>query len=131
MELIELLLASNVLVARALADGLRDRVEHPGLRQLLEGLLRLQADGRTPDLDHLREVIDNERLLDRALLLQDCGLAQPDPASAYDKVLARFREKQEAQRTQDLKTQVLAAQDHGAAVALLAKLRVKPDTVEN
>jgi len=78
-------------------------VEHPGLRQLLEGLLRLH----------------------------DRGVAQPDPASAYDKVRARFREKLEAQRTQDLKTQVLAAQDHGAAVAVLAKLRAKPDTVEN
>jgi len=93
--------------------------------------LRLHAEGRTPDLDHLREIIDNERLLEFALRLHDRGVAQPDPASAYDKVRARFREKLEAQRTQDLKTQVLAAQDHGAAVAVLAKLRAKPDTVEN
>jgi DNA primase len=128
VELLELLLASKELVARALADGLRDRVEHPGLRQLLEGLLRLHADGLTPDLDHLREIIDNPRLLEYALRLRDRGLAQPDAASAYDKVRARFREKQEAQRTQDLKTQVLAASDHGAAVAVLAKLRAKPDT---
>jgi DNA primase len=131
VELLEVLLASNALVPRAIADGLRDRVEHPGLRQLLEGLMRLHAEGRTPDLDHLREIIDNERLLDRALRLQDCGLSQPDPASAYDKVLARFREKQEAERTQDLKTQVLAVSDHDAARAVLAQLRARPDTVAN
>jgi len=126
VELLELTLATPALVVRAIADGLVERVEHPGLRRLLEGQIRLQTDGLTPDLDHLREIIDNERLLERALQLQDCGLRQPDSASAYEKVRARFREKQEAQRTQDLKTQVLAASGHDAAVAVLAQLRSKP-----
>ncbi len=131
VELLELLLADANLVARAIADGVCDKVEHPGLQKLLTALRRLHADGRPPDLDHLRNYIDNERLLEKALLMHDRGMAQPDPASAYAKVLERFREKQEAQRTQDLKTQVLATNDHDAAVALLAMLRAKPEPVEN
>ncbi|MEI7686043.1 MAG: DNA primase [Planctomycetota bacterium] len=131
VELLELLLAHPALVVRAVADDACNLVEHPGLRQLLEALLRLHADGRTPDLDHLHTVIDNERLLERALLLHDRGQAQPDPQSAYGKVLERFREKLETQRTQDLKTQVLAVNDHASARAVLAKLRTKPDTGEN
>lgn len=131
VELLELLLAHPALVVRAVADDVSRLVEHPGLRQLLEALLRLHAEGRSPDLDHLHTVIDNERLLERALLLHDRGQAQPEPQSAYGKVLERFREKLETQRTQDLKTQVLATNDHAAARALLAQLRTKPDTGEN
>lgn len=130
VELLELLLGHTSLVARAVDDDVVAMVEHPGLRQLLEALARLHADGRTPDLDHLHAVVDNERLLKRALLLHDRGLAQPDPQSAYVKVLERFREKREAQRTQDLKTQVLAVNDHAAARALLARLQAKPATGE-
>jgi hypothetical protein len=70
--------------------------------------------------------LDNERLLDRARGLQDRGLMQPDRPSAYVKVRARFREKREARRQQELKNQVLAASDHDQAIELLARL--KPET---
>jgi DNA primase len=126
VELLELLLGHSALVARAVVDGVCDKVTHPGLRQLLDGLTRLHADGRTPDLDHLHGLIDNERLLERALLLRDRGLAQPDPQSAYAKVVERFLHLEEIQRNQgDIKTQVLATNDHAAALEVLAKLRAK------
>jgi len=122
-ELLELLLAAPALVAQASAEVAADEVEHPGLRKLLDGLYRLHAEGQPADLDHLQGRLDNERLRNHAMLLQDEGALQLDPQSAYDKVRARFREKKEARRQQELKNQVLAANDHDSAIELLARLR--------
>jgi DNA primase len=123
VELLEVLLAEPPLVARASAEVAASELEHPGLRQLLEELYRLHAEGLTADLDHLQGRLDNERLLDTALRLQDRGLGQPDRPSAYVKVLERFVEKRDLRRTQELKHQVLAANDHDQAIELLARLR--------
>jgi DNA primase len=122
-ELLELLLAEPALVARASAELTPSAVEHPGLRRLLEELYRLHAEGLTADLDHLHGRLDNERLLETALRLQDSGLSQPDRTTAYTKVLERFAEKRNARRTFELKNQVLAANDHDQAIELLARLR--------
>src|SRR5207248_2769524 len=111
-ELVQLLLAEPELVARASGELALDQVEHPGLRNILDGLYRLHAEGLSADLDHLQERLDNTRLLDHALRMQDEGRCIPDRHSAYVKVLARFREKQNARRQQELKNQVLAANDH-------------------
>jgi DNA primase len=122
-ELLELLLAASALVAQASVEIPLDEVEHPGLRQLLDGLYRLHEEGLTADLDHLHGRLDNERLLDYALRLQDAGAGQPDQQSAYAKVLGRFREKRAARHKQELKNQVLAAADHDQAIELLARLK--------
>jgi DNA primase len=125
VELVELLLAEPPLVARASADVAASELEHPGLRQLVEGLYGLHAEGLTADLDHLQGRLDNERLLDAALRMQDQGARQPDRPSAYVKVLERFVERRNARRTQELKHQVLAANDHDRAIELLARLRTQ------
>ncbi len=122
VELLEVLLADPALVARASAEVASCELEHPGLRQLLEELYRLHAQGLPADLDHLQGRLNNERLRDAALRLHDRGLSRPDRQSAYVKVLGRFRERQASRRTSDLKNQVRAASDHDAAVALLARL---------
>jgi len=122
-ELVELLLADAALVARADGEVDPSEIEHPGLRRLVEELYRLHAEGLAADLDHLQGRLDNERLLDAALRLQDTGLRQLDRPSAYQKVLARFVEKRNARRTQELKNQVLSANDHDQAIELLARLR--------
>lgn len=122
-ELLELLLADPALVAKASAEVALVEVEHPGLRTLLEGLCRLHAEGLPADLDHLHGRLDNERLLEHALRLQDEGALQEDRQSAYAKVLARFREKRDTRRQQELKNQVLAANDHDTAIQLLARLK--------
>jgi DNA primase len=122
-ELLELLLAEPALVPQASAEVLPDELEHPGLRQLLAELYRLQAGGLAADLDHLHARLDNERLLDAALRLQAEGQSQPDRPSAYRKVLERFVERRNARRTLELKNQVLAANDHDRAIELLARLR--------
>src|SRR5205085_982075 len=60
IELLEALLADGALVGQAMDQLAPGELEHPGLRSLLEGLYRLHAEGRKPDLDHLRGRLDNE-----------------------------------------------------------------------
>ena len=71
------------------------QIEHPGLRRLLEGLYQLQAEGLTPDLDHLRFRIDNPRLLARALEWQERGSATPDRQAYWRDLLSYFRWRRE------------------------------------
>ena len=125
-ELLEILLADPALVAKASSEVALDEVEHPGLRKILECLYGLHAERLPADLDHLHGRLDNERLLDTALRLHDRGAMQDDRQSGYAKVLARFCEKRNARRQQELKNQVLAANDHDAAIELLARLK-KPN----
>lgn len=123
VELLEVLLAEPSLI-----DSARSRLEcadleHPGLRLLLECLYDLQAQGLPADLDHLRDRVDNDRLVDQALLLQDRGLGHADRPEALERVLARFQEKREAGRRLELKNQVVAAQGHDQAIAILRRLQ--------
>jgi len=124
IELLEVLLADGTLVSRALEELSPAELEHPGLRLLLEGLYRLHAEGLTPDLDHLRGRLDNEKLLDKAVGLRERGLVQTDRSAYLLDVLARLRERRLLRkRQQELKTQVKAAPDHVSARELLKKLQ--------
>jgi DNA primase len=123
VELLEVLLADPGLVATASAELPARAVEHPGLRLLLEGLYRLQAEGVVPDLDQLRPRIDNQPLLAKALHLQERGSLKNDKPAYLREVLARFRERQLAQVKQELQNQLLAARDHDTAVELLRQLQ--------
>ena len=71
-----------------------EEMEHPGLRKVLARLYRLQAEGQPPDLDHLREPLDNERLWDSMHDLHDRGLDYADRHHVFQKVLERFRERE-------------------------------------
>jgi DNA primase len=123
IELLEVLLAEGALVAQALDEVAPAELEHPGLRLLLESLYRLHAEGLKPDLDHLHERIDNERLLDKARKLKELGLTKVGRNAYLQTILARFREIRELRRTEELKTRVLAAKGHEAAIALLRQLQ--------
>jgi DNA primase len=122
-DLLEVLLAEPALVAKAANEVALDEVEHPGLRKILECLYGLHAERLPADLDHLHSRLDNERLRDTALWLHDRGALHEDRPSGYAKVLARFCERRNARRQQELKNQVLAANDHDAAIELLARLK--------
>jgi hypothetical protein len=123
MELLEVLLADPSAVARAQAEIGPEDIEHPGLRLLVEGLYRLHAEGLTPTLDLLRARIDKPRLLEKALELQERGLAKPNRQDLFDDVLARFREKRAKLAKQQLYGQLRTASDHNAALELLRKLQ--------
>jgi DNA primase len=126
-ELVQVLLADPALVPAAKAEIQPTHLDHLGLRQLLEGLYRLQAEGVTPDLDRLRPRIDNPRLAAHALGMQEVGRGMADRPALLQDILARFRERRERPRKQELQNQLHAASDHTEAVELLRRLQNRTD----
>jgi DNA primase len=123
IDLLTVLLAEPALVPKALAEVRPQEVEHPGLRLLLEGLYRLHAEGVLAELDRLRPRIDNPRLLEKALEMQDQGRAVADRAGWLENILKRYRERRAQPVKQELQSQLHAANDHAAAVELLRQLQ--------
>jgi DNA primase len=108
VRLLEVLLANPALVGTARAEVNPTDVEHPGLRQLLECLYRLQAEGLQPDLDHVQDRLHNERLLEKARQFQDRGVQYVDGAAELHDVLGRFRDRRGAGLKQALREAVEA-----------------------
>jgi DNA primase len=132
-ELLEVLLADPELVAVARAELPADRVDHPGLRKLLEGLYALHEAGEPTTLDQLRCRLDNAPLAEHALKLQDIGRRNPDRAAWLRQILTRFQERRLQPEKQELQNQLHAASDHSAALELLRRLQNRnvelgPDT---
>jgi DNA primase len=94
-QLLQVLLADPALVPAAAAQVPPGRIQHPGLRELLQGLYDLQAAGEPPTLDLLRVRIVNPRLADYALKMQDLGRLIADRAACLRELLAEFRRKHE------------------------------------
>jgi DNA primase len=124
-ELLQVLLAEPDLVPVAAAELPSERVQHPGLRQLLEGLYALRAEGNHPSLELLQERLDDPRLAAKALALQEVGLMNADRATWLRQVLAEFRRKQQVEPQQELKNQLHAANDHATALDLLRRLQIE------
>jgi DNA primase len=130
--LLQLLLAYPELVVRARNEVKPDEVQHPELRFLLEGLYRLEAEGVQPDLDHLRERLDNEKisLLEKAQRLQERGLEILDGAAELRGVVKRFGERQRAHLKQALR-QSLEAGETQAIRELQEQLRKLEERLTN
>jgi DNA primase len=122
-DLLTVLLADPGLVPVAAAAVGPKEIQHPGLRLLLEGLYRLQAEGLRPDLDGLRSRIDKPDLLAKALQLQEVGLMNPDRAKWLADLLAGFRVRREASEKQELQNQLQAALEAGDEARALELLR--------
>jgi DNA primase len=124
VELLQILLADAGLVKVAADAGLVPaQVDHPGLRLLLEGLYRLQAEGQPPVLDLLRPRIDNPRLMERALEWQEIGRQHTDRPAWLKGILARFGERRALPAKQELQTRLQVAGDHATALELLRQLQ--------
>jgi DNA primase len=122
-ELLEVLLAEPDLVAQAAAVVRPDDIAHPGLRQLLEGLYDLWKADQPPTLDLLRPRLDNVRLAEKALELQDIGRMHSDRQTWLRQILARFQEQRLRPVTQELHTQLNTVRDPAAARELLRQLQ--------
>jgi DNA primase len=122
-ELLTVLLADPGLVPAAAAEVAPKELQHPGLRLLLEGLYRLQAEGLRPELDGLRSRIEKPDLLAAALRLQEVGQLIPDRAKALADLLAEFRGRRESSEKQELQHRLLATGDDAEALALLRRLQ--------
>src|SRR5262249_50442323 len=128
-QLLEVLLADPELVAAARDEVKPEQVQHPGLKQLLEGLYDLLEKNEPPELDRLRTRIDNVRLTEYALRMQEMGRRNPDRAGSLRELLAEFRRKQQVPKIQDLQNRLHAAEDHQAAIELLRELQKQTESV--
>jgi DNA primase len=122
-QLLEVLLADATLVAKAAAGIRPEEIEHLGLRKLLQGLFDLESAGQTPTLDGFRDRIDNARLAEKALQLQETGLSCSNRIDVLDELLGYFRDRREKIVKQELQNQLQAARDDEAALELLRKLQ--------
>jgi DNA primase len=122
-QLLEVLLADPALVARA-ADVIgADEIEHPGLRRLLQGLYNLLAAGEVPALDSLRPALENSRLAEKALELQEVGQKYSDRETSFGQLLVHFQQRRDKSVQQELQSQLQSASDHQAALDLLRQLQ--------
>ncbi len=122
-QLLEVLLAEPGLVAAARADVNVGEIGHLGLRQMLAGLYALQEEGDPPTLDLLRARLDDPRLAEAALKLQDVGRANPNRDATLRQLLAEFRRRRLQPLRQELQNQLGAVSDHAEAVELLRRLQ--------
>jgi DNA primase len=123
-QLLEVLLADPALVGVAAAEIRLEQVQHPGLRQLLQGLYDLLAAGDPPSLDLLRPRIDNPHLATSALEMQELGRQNPDRPAALRDILAVFRRKYQLEpQKQELKNQLHATSDHAMALEKFRRLQ--------
>jgi DNA primase len=122
-DLLNVLLADPGLVPAAAAEVAPKEIRHPGLRLLLEGLYRLQAEGLRPELDGLRARIENPALLAKALEMQEIGLMNPDRAKWLADLLKGFRARHESSEKQELQHRLLAAGNDAEALDLLRRLQ--------
>ena len=121
-HLLEVLLAEPEFVPAAYAAVRPQEIEHPGLRALLEGLYALLAAGEPVSLDLLRERLDNVRLAEHALKLQDVGRRMTDRAGALRDLLRCFEERRTRPVKEELHSRLQAPGDHEAALELLRQL---------
>jgi len=128
-ELLEVLLAEPALVPQAAAEVKPEDVRHPGLRQLLEGLYTLHAEGAPATLDQLRPKIANPDLAGWALEHQDIGRLNLDREAWLRQILAAFRQRRILPEIKETQNQLHAAPDHEAALALLRQLQNQTSAV--
>jgi DNA primase len=123
-ELLQVLLVEPALVARAAHEIRTEAIQHPGLRELLEGLYALHAEGEPATLDLLRARIDNPRLAAKALELQEVGRLNPDPGAWLRNLLDELRRKRQVEpQKQELLTQLHATRDEATAKELFRRLQ--------
>ena len=121
-QLLEVLLAEPDLVLAASIAVRPEEIAHPGLRSLLEGLYALFASGEPASLDLLRGRLDNSRLAEHALKLQEVGRSMPDRKTALRDLLGIFEERRIRSVNQELQNRLQAPSDHAEALELLRQL---------
>ena len=122
-DLLQVLLAEPELVAAA-GEAIRPaQVQHPGVRQLVEAMYALDAEGQLPDVERLRERVNNPPLIAYAFRARDIGRQERDRAGWLSKIAAEFRKRHAQPRIEELHNQLHAAGDDAAKIELLRQLQ--------
>ncbi|VTR98079.1 dna primase : DNA primase OS=Planctomyces limnophilus (strain ATCC 43296 / DSM 3776 / IFAM 1008 / 290) GN=Plim_0213 PE=3 SV=1: zf-CHC2: Toprim_N: Toprim_4 [Gemmata massiliana] len=107
-QLVELLLSDPTLVAVAAPNVTPEEITHSGLRRILTELLTAQSAGMVPDLEALRERLnDRPDLFEAAQTLQFVGQQMQDREQWLSRLLKRFSEMKaeaEAKKAKELLT---------------------------
>ena len=122
-ELIQILLSEPGLVSEAYVKVWPDEIEHPGLQQLLGGLYKLHEQGHTPNIDCLRDLIDNPAQTAWAIDEQEKGQRNPNRAEWFERVLDRFRAERTGLRRKQLMDRLRAATDDSERQRLLREIQ--------
>jgi DNA primase len=123
-QFLQALLAEPRLVAQARREVNPTEIEHPGIRQLLQGLYDLEARGETPDLEGLRSLIANPALMQKARDWQEVGgRSAADRFEWFRQLLAEFGRRRARPEAEELQTRLQSAHDHTEAVELLRRLQ--------
>jgi hypothetical protein len=91
LDLLSVLLADPDLVPVAAAEVSPRAIPSRMFRLVLEGLYRLQAEGRRPDLLTLSGHIEQQDVVDMLQSLRAIGLRNPDRTGTLQKALASFQ----------------------------------------
>jgi len=127
-DLLQIVLADPNLVPEALASVSPQEVLHPGLQRLYKGLADLHAAGEPPTLDRLRPQLDNARLAEKALEMQEVGRANSNRPTWLRDILAQFQARRDHPAKQEIHNQLQAAND-SVALELLRRL-INKRTIE-
>ncbi|AMV27915.1 DNA primase [Gemmata sp. SH-PL17] len=107
-QLVELLLSDPTLVAAAAPNVTPEEITHSGLRRILTELFTAQSAGMVPDLEALRERLnDRPDLFEAAQTLQFVGQQMQDREQWLSRLLKRFGEMKaeaEAKKAKELLT---------------------------
>jgi DNA primase len=123
-ELLTVLLGDPGLVPSAASDIRPEDLQHPGLRRLLEALYSLSTEGKPPTLDNLRGLVDEPRLIAKALEWQEVGQAHSNRPAWLRAIVQEFRRKRQiAPRVEELKNQLHADINHETALDLFRRLQ--------
>lgn len=123
-ELVELLLADPILVAKAKEHVAADEIEHPGLNRIVSEMYDMLADGTIPELDLLRvRLLDRPKLADFAMRAQEVGQRNKEKLAWFDRVIVGFRDRRVKRAATNIKGQLQSATDPAAALELLKKLQ--------
>ena len=124
-QLVELLLGDPGLVPVAAARLTPDEITHSGLRRMLAELYAIHAAGGVPDLDALRERLDDRAdLFDAAQKLQFVGQQMQDREEWLARLLRRFAELKAQDAAKSVKEQLAATDnDDQQTVELLRQLQ--------
>ncbi len=127
-QLLQLVLAEPGLIPTAAAAIIPEAITHSGLRRILAELYAAQAAGAVPDLDYLRDRLnDRLDLFDAAVNLYNIGQSiRPEERGRWlQKVLDRFEQVKTDTELRILMEQLAAAAgDPAKEMEILRKIQM-------
>jgi DNA primase len=123
MQFLELLLAHPLFVGKAVAAVTPEQITHPDAKRVLVEMYAVHAVGMTPDMDALRERLqDRPDLFEAAERRRFVGQHMQEPEEWLNRILRRFAELRAEAEQRAVKEQ-LASASADEAVELLRKLQ--------